>query len=339
MFLQSPKIAVSFFDGACYFLAEGRAEPLRIPAVAAFQAGTDRVLAVGEDAARMAGNEPGNIVVQQGLGGGLPIDLRVTDAVMRHGFKILFPSRLLKPRPVTVLALRPVRHRTRDAKETALYAGAREIYLIETGMAAAIGMGLPVQEPAHQMVLTVSNDWFDFSVVSLGGVVARADGDVGLDDFVRDIRAHVRLTRGILPDAPSVHRALITSELKAPENHGVHGWEAWLGRTGLGARTHTELDGETLAIGLTPSLMRIIESVRGVLENLPRDRIDGWQTSSIHCCGAAFKCPGMIPLFSQHLGLRCEKSPVEAPPVFGARRAISEIRYLRKVTVPAGKRT
>ena len=323
---------MSFFDGACYFHTKNRAEPLRVPAVAAFQKGTDRVLTVGEDAARMVGKTPDNIVVRHGLGGGLPIDPHVTDAVIRHGFRVLIPNRFFKPRPRVVLALRCVSHRTRDAKETMLYSGAREVYLMETGMAAGLGMGLPVQEAAHHSVLTVSNDWFDFSVISLSGIVAKVDGDVGLDDFARDIRAHVRLTQGFLPDSTCILRALLFTGLQATEGHGAEGWEAWLGRSGLGARTSGTLEGETLATGLMPSLLRIIEAIRGVLENLPRERTAAWQSAPIHCCGAAFQCPGMAELFSQHLGLRCEKSRIQAPTILGATRALDEMDFLRKVT-------
>src|SRR5207244_12928298 len=120
---------------------------LREPSVVAIQAGTTNVLAVGDEAKRMLGRTPGNIVAIRALKDGVIADFEITEAMLRHFIHKVHNRRtLLKPRPRVVIAVPSgiTEVEKRAVKESALRAGAREVHLIEEPMAAAIGCGLPV---------------------------------------------------------------------------------------------------------------------------------------------------------------------------------------------------
>src|SRR6266550_1663151 len=123
---------------------------LREPSVVAVQAGTNKVLAVGDEAKRMLGRTPANIVAVRPLKDGVIADFEVTEAMLRH-----FITKVDK----------------RAVRESATHAGAREVYLIEEPMAAAIGVGLPVQDPAGNMIIDIGGGTTEVAIISLSGIV------------------------------------------------------------------------------------------------------------------------------------------------------------------------
>src|SRR6266566_1743660 len=127
---------------------------LREPSVVAVQAGTNRVLAVGDEAKRMLGRTPANIVAVRPLKDGVIADFEVTEAMLRHFIKKVHNRRMhARPRVVIAVPSGITEVEKRAVRESATHAGAREVYLIEEPMAAAIGVGLPVQDPAGNMMV------------------------------------------------------------------------------------------------------------------------------------------------------------------------------------------
>src|SRR2546428_664082 len=129
---------------------------LREPSVVAVQAGTNKVLAVGDEAKRMLGRTPSNIVAVRPLKDGVIADFEVTEAMLRH-FISKVHNRRVRARPRVVIAVPSgiTEVEKRAVRESATHAGAREVYLIEEPMAAAIGVGLPVQDPAGNMIIDI----------------------------------------------------------------------------------------------------------------------------------------------------------------------------------------
>src|SRR6201991_4404826 len=125
---------------------------LREPSVVAVQAGTNKVLAVGDEAKRMLGRTPGNIVAIRPLKDGVIADFEITEAMLRHFIQKVHNRRLIAPRVVVAVPSGITEVEKRAVKDSATHAGAREVYLIEEPMAAAIGVGLPVQGAAWNMV-------------------------------------------------------------------------------------------------------------------------------------------------------------------------------------------
>ncbi|MFN2351511.1 MAG: rod shape-determining protein, partial [Kiritimatiellia bacterium] len=122
---------------------------LREPSVVAIQTGTNRVLAVGSEAKRMLGRTPGNITAIRPMRDGVIADFEITEAMLRYFIRKVQGQRVMvKPRIIISVPSGITEVEKRAVKDSAIHAGAREVYLIEEPMAAAIGVGLPVQEPA-----------------------------------------------------------------------------------------------------------------------------------------------------------------------------------------------
>src|SRR5579884_3198212 len=145
---------------------------LREPSVVAVQAGTNRVLAVGDEAKRMLGRTPANIVAVRPLKDGVIADFEVTEAMLRH-FINKVHNRRMRARPRVVIAVPSgiTEVEKRAVRESATHAGAREVYLIEEPMAAAIGVGLPVQDPAGNMIIDIGGGTTEVALISLSGIV------------------------------------------------------------------------------------------------------------------------------------------------------------------------
>src|SRR5256884_9486250 len=159
---------------------------LREPSVVAVQAGTNKVLAVGDEAKRMLGRTPSNIVAVRPLKDGVIADFEVTEAMLRH-FINKVHNRRMRARPRVVIAVPSgiTEVEKRAVRESATHAGAREVYLIEEPMAAAIGVGLPVQDPAGNMIIDIGGGTTEAGLLLLSGIgfcrSVRVAGD-GIDE-------------------------------------------------------------------------------------------------------------------------------------------------------------
>src|SRR5437588_231307 len=141
---------------------------LREPSVVAVQAGTNRVLAVGDEAKRMLGRTPANIVAVRPLKDGVIADFEVTEAMLRHFISKVHNRRVrVRPRVVIAVPSGITEVEKRAVRESATHAGAREVYLIEEPMAAAIGVGLPVQDPAGNMIIDIGGGTTEVAIISL----------------------------------------------------------------------------------------------------------------------------------------------------------------------------
>src|SRR5271157_4324010 len=126
---------------------------LREPSVVAIQAGTTNVLAVGDEAKRMLGRTPGNIVAIRPMKDGVIADFEITEAMLRYFItRVHNRSKLVRPRIVIAVPSGITEVEKRAVRDSSISAGAREVYLIEEPMAAAIGAGLPVTEPSGNMI-------------------------------------------------------------------------------------------------------------------------------------------------------------------------------------------
>ncbi len=144
---------------------------LREPSVVAVRAGTNEVLAVGDDAKRMLGRTPGNIVAIRPLKDGVIADFEVTEAMLRHFIKKVNKGRRSNPRVLIAIPSGITEVERRAVRESAEQAGAREVYLIEEPMAAAIGVGLPVQEASGNMIVDIGGGTTEVALISLSGIV------------------------------------------------------------------------------------------------------------------------------------------------------------------------
>jgi rod shape-determining protein MreB len=170
------------------------------PSVVAVQRdsrGSKRVLAVGREAKEMLGRTPGNIQAVRPLRDGVIADFEITEAMLRHFINRAHNRRtLVKPRIIICVPFGITEVEKRAVKESAEGAGAREVYLIEEPMAAAIGAGLPITEPSGNMVVDIGGGTTEVAVISLAGIVYSQSVRVGGDKMDEAIVAYMKITIG-----------------------------------------------------------------------------------------------------------------------------------------------
>jgi len=175
---------------------KGKGIVLREPSVVAVKRdnrGNNKVLAVGSEAKRMLGRTPGNIVAIRPMKDGVIADFEVTEAMLRHFIsKVHNSRRLVRPRIVICVPTGITQVEKRAVRESAQSAGAREGFLIEEPMAAAIGADLPITEPTSNMVVDIGGGTTEVAVISLAGIVYSKSVRIGGDKMDEAILQHVK---------------------------------------------------------------------------------------------------------------------------------------------------
>ncbi len=162
----------------------GRGIVLNEPSVVALNTNTGQIVAVGVEAKRMIGRTPGNIIAVRPLKDGVIADFDVTERMLRYFIqKVHRRSHLAKPRIVVAVPSGITGVEQSAVKEAGHQAGARRVYIIEEPMAAAIGAGLPVNEPTGNMVVDIGGGTTEVAVISLGGIVTSQSIRVGGDEL------------------------------------------------------------------------------------------------------------------------------------------------------------
>ena len=177
---------------------------LREPSVVAIEEGSKQVLAVGDDAKRMLGRTPGNIVAIRPMKSGVIADFDITEAMLRHFIEKVAPkhlwSKYQKPRVVIAVPSDITEVEKRAVEDAARAAGVGEVYLVEEPMAAAIGVGLPVSEPAGSMIVDIGGGTCEVAIISLAGIVhsrsVRTAGDAMDECIVQYMRRVYNLLIG-----------------------------------------------------------------------------------------------------------------------------------------------
>ncbi len=164
--------------------AKDKGVVLREPSVVAIHANTRKVLAVGSEAKRMLGRTPGNIIAIRPMKDGVIADFDITEAMLRYFIKKVHNNvKVIPPRVVVAIPSGITEVEKRAVKESAIHAGAREVLLLEEPMAAAIGVGLPVEEPAANMIVDIGGGTTEVAIISLAGVVFSKSIRVGGDEL------------------------------------------------------------------------------------------------------------------------------------------------------------
>ncbi|HWB61306.1 MAG TPA: rod shape-determining protein [Chthoniobacteraceae bacterium] len=338
MSLFSNDIAISLADDSFLFSTREHPEPLVIPAYVAMQAGTNRALAYGAEAKAMLGKAPENITVVRVLIEGMPGNYEAALALLRHGMKKLHVRSIVRPRVIVPV---PPGDPGNSAikkmvmKHLVATGGAREVYLIDMGVATAIGMKLEIQKPELHAVLSVSDDWFEFTVISLSGVLASAGGAIGTKTFVEDARNHFIVSRQFKPDLQPLEDLLMSVGINAGAASAVQGWEVWTGKSGQGGMTGQLLSPAEITTGLMPSLVRITERIKNTIRSLTHEQQSDLARATIHATGSAMAIPGLAQTLANQLGMAVTPFPATVhPSIDGCRLALDELKFLRQVAPP-----
>jgi rod shape-determining protein MreB len=228
----------------------GRGIVLSEPSVVAVDARSGEVHAVGVEAKRMLGRTPGTIRAIRPLKDGVIADFDVTEEMLRHFIQRVHQNRFAHPRVVVCVPSGVTGVEKRAVEEACLSAGARQAYLIEEPMAAAIGAGLPVGEPTGSMVLDVGGGTSEVAVISLGGIVVSESIRVGGDEQDDAITAHCKHEHKLLIGQQTAEEVKleIGSASQLPEE------------------VTTEIRGRDMVSGLPKTIMLTSSEVRTALE-------------------------------------------------------------------------
>ncbi len=172
---------------------KGKGILIREPSVVALRENKEDVLAVGDEAKNMIGRTPGNIIAVRPMKDGVIADFDVTETMIRYFItKAHKRSRLVRPRIIICVPSGVTEVEKRAVLDAAQHAGAREAYLIEEPMAAAIGAGLPVHEPTGNMIVDVGGGTTEVAIISLGGIVSSRSIRIGGDEMDESIIHYIK---------------------------------------------------------------------------------------------------------------------------------------------------
>src|SRR3989304_5197675 len=169
------------------------------PSVVAIERASNKVLAVGSEAKRMLGRTPGDILAIRPMKDGVIADFEVTEAMLRYFIKKAQHRRVLaRPRMVIAIPSGITEVEKRAVRESAERAGAGSIYLIEEPKAAAIGVGLPINEPIGNMIIDIGGGTTEIAVISLGGIVFSRSIRIGGDEMDQAITENLKKTYNLM---------------------------------------------------------------------------------------------------------------------------------------------
>ncbi|WP_191603055.1 rod shape-determining protein [Marinomonas algicola] len=262
------------------------------------------VASVGTDAKRMLGRTPGNITAIRPLKDGVIADFHVTEKMLQYFISKVHENSILKPSPRVLVCVpcKSTQVERRAIKESALGAGAREVYIIEEPMAAAIGAGLPVAEASGSMVIDIGGGTTEIAIISLNGIVASESIRVGGDRFDEAITTYVRRQYGSLIGDATAER--IKTEIGMAYHTGEELQIDVRGRNlaeGI-PRAFTLRSSEILE-ALQEPLAQIVQAIKGVLEQSPPELAGDIAESGLVITGGGALLREIDRLISEETGL------------------------------------
>jgi rod shape-determining protein MreB len=318
---------------------KGKGIVIREPSVVAIQKDTGQVLAVGEEAKRMIGRTPGNIVAIRPLKDGVIADFDVTQSMIKYFINKSLRARtfLVRPRVVVGVPSGVTAVEERAVREAALQAGAREAYLIEEPMAAAIGAGLPVHEPMGNMIVDIGGGTTEVAVISLGGIVTSRSIRIASDEMDEAVISHVKRTYNLMIGERTAEQIKIQIGTAYPftkvETDQVRGRDLL---TGL-PKTVT-ITSEEIYKALSEPVSSIIEAIKSTLEQTPPELSADIMDRGIVMAGGGSLLRGLDRLVSEETGMpvHLADEPLLAV-AYGAGRVLENIDVLRKVLIQPKK--
>ncbi len=306
---------------------------LREPSVVAVKTGTNEVVAVGDDAKRMLGRTPGGITAIRPLKDGVIADFRVTEAMLRHFIRKVHNRRsMVRPRVVIAVPSGITEVEKRAVKESAEQAGAREVHLMEEPMAAAIGVGLPVQEAAGNMIVDIGGGTTEVAIISLSGIVYARSVRVAGDELDEAIINYMKRAYNLMIGERTAEEIKLRIGSAFPM-----GKEATMevkGRDMVAGlpKTITITSQEVREAMLEP-LNTIIDAVRTTLERCPPELSADLVDRGIMLAGGGALLRGLDKLLQEETALpvHVAEDPLSAV-AEGTGRVLSELEFLRKVS-------
>jgi len=292
-----------------------------------------RVLAVGREAKMMLGRTPGNIVAIRPMKDGVIADFEITEAMLRHFIRKVHNRRsLIRPRIIVCVpsGITPVEKRA--VRESAESAGAREVYLIEEPMAAAIGAGLPITEPICNMVVDIGGGTSEVAVISLAGIVYSKSVRVGGDKMDEAILQYIKRTYNLLIGERTAEIIKTTIGNAFPgevESMDVKGRDLVSGIPKI-----ININSDEVRMSIQEQIDTIVAAVKTALEQTPPELAADIVDRGIYLTGGVALLKGLDDLLKQETGLpiKIADDPLTTV-VLGSGRALDNLNILKEVMI------
>lgn len=333
----SNDIAIDLGTANTLVYAKGRGIILNEPSVVAVQKNyrgiNNRVLAVGSVAKEMLGRTPGSIVAIRPIKDGVIADFEVTQSMLKYFITKAAPKKgFIRPRIIICVPYGITQVEKRAVKESAVSAGAREVYLIEEPMAAAIGAGLPITEPSGNMVVDIGGGTTGVAVISLGGIVYCKSIKVAGDKFDEAIVNYVRRQFNLLIGERTAENIKISignaypfEEEKVMEIKGRD--------LVAGAPKTIEITSSQVHDALMDPLSEVVDAVKTALEKTPPELASDIVDNGIVLTGGGALMANLDVLLREKTGLPVSiaEDPLTCV-VLGSGKVLEEIELLKHVT-------
>ncbi|HEX4457157.1 MAG TPA: rod shape-determining protein [Polyangia bacterium] len=335
--LFSNDLAIDLGTATTLTFVKGKGIVSNEPSVVAVQRagnGVKKVLAVGKEAKEMLGRTPGNIVAVRPMKDGVIADFEVTEAMLRYFITRAHNRRtLVRPRIIICVPSGITEVEKRAVRDSALAAGAREVYLIEEPMAAAIGAGLPITEPSGNMIVDIGGGTTEVAVISLAGIVMSKSIRVGGDKMDEAIVSHIKRKYNLLigeRTAEDIKKQIgsaypmeevLTVEVKGRD-------------LVAGVPKTLTINSDEIRDALAEPVNAIVEAVRVVLERTPPELSADIVDRGIVLSGGGSQLKNLDVLLREETGLpvMVSENPQLAV-VLGTGKALDELKLLKEVTI------
>jgi rod shape-determining protein MreB and related proteins len=308
------------------------------PSVVAVQQRNERVgkkvLAVGAEAKKMLGRTPGNIVAIRPLKDGVIADFEIAEAMLRYFIrKVHNRHTLVRPRIIIGVPFGITEVEKRAVRESAESAGAREVYLIEEPMAAAIGARLPITEPTGSMIVDIGGGTTEVAVISLSGIVFSRSIRVGGDKMDEAISQYIKRKHNLLVGERTAELIKISIGSAYPDDE-IRTMEIKGRDLVAGVPKTVVITDEEIRDSLVEPINQIVEAVRISLERTPPELASDIVDRGITLAGGGALLRNLDVLLREETGLpvTLAEDPLTAV-VMGAGKALDEISLLREVAV------
>ena len=331
----SSDLAIDLGTANTLIFVEGKGIVLREPSVVAINTQTNEVQAVGSDAKEMLGRAPGNIEAIRPMKDGVIAHFEVTEKMIRHFIKKVHNNRTTLVRPKVVIAVPSgiTQVESRAVRDSAMSAGAREVFLIDEPMAAAIGVGLPVEEPSGNLIVDIGGGTTEVAVISMSGVVfsksVRVAGDEMNDAIINYIKKKYNLLIGERTSEQIKIEIGSAYPLENPLTIEVKGRDLVAGIP----KTLIVSD-EEIREALAETFSTIVEAVKIALERTPPELAADIVDKGIVVAGGGSLVKGLDSLLREATGLPISLAEDALSAVaLGSGKVLSDPNLLKKVSI------
>jgi rod shape-determining protein MreB len=327
-------MAVDLGTASTLVHVKGKGIVLNEPSVVAIEKNSNKVLAVGSEAKRMLGRTPGNIVAIRPMKDGVIADFDVTENMLRYFIQKVHKRRfVVRPRVVVCVPSGVTEVEKRAVFEAVMQAGARSAYLIEEPMAAAIGAGLPIQEPTGNMIVDIGGGTTEVAVISLGGIVTSQSIRVAGDEFDEAIISHIKKEYNVIIGERTAEeiKIQIGSAYPQPEEEDAE----IRGRDLLtGLPKNIVLSSEEIRTAVEEPLTAILTAIKTTFEKTPPELSSDIMDRGIVLAGGGSLLKGLDEKIRQETGMpvHLANDPLSCVAV-GSGKALEEIDVLKRVLI------